>query len=150
MSSSTISNYRVSADLIKASRDAVLNMTGKRLNLLADYAELDLCARFNMELCLKTNNPGYDAVDSSGKCVQIKARAQGKSTKPHTINSTPDHQEFDYYLFAFYDNEYNLVEVWKMARDKQSEVFPDGAKHGNRNRMEQVSECLFSISSPTH
>jgi hypothetical protein len=83
----------------------------KELNL-GWYTEKFLANALGLFLA-RNSNPAYDATDSIGVRYQIKARRKTSSTPIPQTNSIRSFQ-FDFLLFALFDEDFSLEAVYKI------------------------------------
>jgi hypothetical protein len=88
--------------------------TGRRLGVTGEIGEVLVCQKLGLSLIANRNNAGYDALDESGKIkYQIKTRRTG-GTRVGRFSS----HDFDYFIFAILDKNYNLNRLYKISFDE--------------------------------
>ena len=80
-------------------------------------AELCAAEELGLEINLTTTEPGFDAIDCSGKRYQIKYRSLG------TLNVDLNNFDFDYLILVNLDDDYRLNGMWRITSDQAREVF---------------------------
>lgn len=118
----------------------------RKLGITGEIGEVKACFMYDMRLMLDSRSKGYDAIDSNGKKVQIKARRSElgkKLTNPTRLSSFSQH-EFDYCLLLLLDKKYDIDEVWKAT---SSSLDPILNRHKKRNpplgAFRRVAEKIF-------
>lgn len=121
----TISINKKIVDRIKSAIDAALlyeNITnGKRkLGITGEVGEILVCHKFGLKLVSDFRSEGYDAIDKTGKHVQIKTRRSESEGLPRPIGrvSRFSNHKFDYTLLAIMDRKYSLCQVWRISYSK--------------------------------
>lgn len=105
---------------------------GRKLS--ADFvAELYVARELGLTLSDAANNPGYDALDGTGKRYQVKRR------DPATLNVDVNNFEFDYVVLVNLDRDYRLAGMWLMPMATAEHLFT----LRERYRKYQVTQTLF-------
>jgi hypothetical protein len=97
-----------------------LNVKTPNIGLIG---EMEACIELNLKLANDNKNPGYDAVDSDNKRVQIKATRFGKSSGRTSAIYKKDCLQFDYAVLMIYDADFNLLEIWKSEEAQLADYF---------------------------
>lgn len=87
----------------------------RRLGMTGEVGEVLCCQLLGLKLCADPRSQGFDAVDTDGKLVQIKARRSESDGLPRDVGrlSTFSLHKFDYALLVLLDVEYRIVEIWR-------------------------------------
>jgi len=90
-------------------------MTGKKLDVTGQIGEILVASRFGLRLAQDPRVKGYDALDSRGRRVEIKARRSESRSRPsdRALTSRFSPHEFDYVLLAILSHDYKILEVIK-------------------------------------
>lgn len=78
-------------------------------------AELYAAYELGLEVFLSPNEPGYDAVDPTGKRYEIKER-NAQNVDLNSFN-------FDYLILVNLDEDYHLLGMWKLSRERAQSIF---------------------------
>jgi hypothetical protein len=86
---------------------------GRTLNLTDELGELHACELLGLDRSV-AGMTGYDAVDTVGERVQIKARAPRTGAHVNPIGRVGRFHswEFDYAVLVLLDSEYGVDAVW--------------------------------------
>jgi len=123
------------------------NLDVKTLNV-GLIGEMEACIELNLKLANDNKNPGYDAVDSDNKRVQIKATRFGKSSGRTSAIYKKDGLQFDYAVLMIYDTEFNLLEIFKAEKAQLADYFkrinsPEMQKKRTRKIKQDMSISDF-------
>lgn len=88
---------------------------GRKFGITGEVGEILVCRALDLRMVENPRSEGFDAVDSEGRCVQIKTRRgeSGDAPKDGGRLSKFSAHECDYALLGILNNEYKLVAVWK-------------------------------------
>jgi len=82
----------------------------RKLGITGEVGEVKACFKYGLKVVLDSQSAGYDAIDTDGKRVQIKARRSEtgrKLTNPTRLSSFSNH-DFDYCLLLLLDKNYEI------------------------------------------
>ena len=88
---------------------------GRKFGITGEVGEILVCRALDLKLVENPRSEGFDAVDTKGRCVQIKTRRgeSGDLPKDGGRLSKFSAHECDYALLGILNNEHKLVAVWK-------------------------------------
>lgn len=88
---------------------------GRKFGITGEVGEILVCRALDLKLVENPRSEGFDAVDTKGRCVQIKTRRgeSGDLPKDGGRLSKFSAHECDYALLGILNSEYKLVAVWK-------------------------------------
>lgn len=93
-------------------------ITGKPLGVAGEIAEYEAARLMGVRLC-PARTPGYDAVDRSGKRIQIKGRVRLPDSKlGQKIGSIRLAHDWDVVWLVEMDEDYNAVRIDEAPRAK--------------------------------
>lgn len=102
-------------------------LTGRKLGITGEIAEIIVCHKLGLKLSANSLSPGYDAVDKKGNTFQIKSKRIVK-TKGR-IGRFSIHK-FDYLITILLDKNYEIIGIYKTSYKK---IIPVINKHKRRN-----------------
>jgi hypothetical protein len=88
---------------------------GRKFGITGEVGEILVCRALDLKLVENPRSEGFDAVDTKGRCVQIKTRRGESGDLPKDggrLSKFSDH-ECDYALLGILNSKYKLVAVWK-------------------------------------
>ena len=94
---------------------------GKRkLGITGEVGEILVCNQLRLKLVSDPRSEGFDAIDKSGKRIQIKSRRSESEGLPKISGrvSRFSKHRFDYAILAILDKEYNLCQAWRIFYKK--------------------------------
>lgn len=80
-------------------------------------AEIYAAEELGLKINLNITEPGFDAIDSSGKRYQIKYRSL------RTQNADFNNFDFDYLILVNLDDHYRLIGMWRITADQARKIF---------------------------
>jgi hypothetical protein len=88
---------------------------GRKFGITGEVGEILVCRALDLQLVENPRSEGFDAVDTKGRCVQIKTRRgeSGDLPKDGGRLSKFSVHECNYALLGILNSEYKLVAVWK-------------------------------------
>lgn len=93
-------------------------------DLSADFlAELYVARELGLILPDRCNQPGCDAVDSTGIRYQIKHRSVS------TLNVDVNNFDFDHIVLVNMDDEYQLIGMWRLPVERARALFVHREKY---------------------
>ena len=105
----------------------------------ADFvAELYATREFDLQLPHRRNEPGYDAVDSSGRRYQVKLRS------PTTQNVDINNFDFDYIVLVNLDDGYLLTGLWRLDAATAQAIFVHRPARERKDSVERGREWADS------
>jgi hypothetical protein len=85
--------------------------------MVAELGECFASKILNLKLNKKNNEKDYDAIDSNGKKVQIKARQSHKRNIGPYVYRGFSNIEYDYALLIELDENYWVEQIWKISKE---------------------------------
>lgn len=121
--------------ILAAAKDVAVrfkNLTGKPLGITGEIAEFSAAKLLNLELA-EARQAGYDAIDSSGRRIQIKGRCLPDKPGPgQRIGSIRLDHEWDSVLLVLLDQTFEVIEMWEAGRPAvQEAILAPGSKARN-------------------
>ncbi len=93
------------------------NATGgsRKLGITGEVGEVLICHELGLLLTRDARSEGYDAVDHSGRLVQIKTRRSETGDTPKKTGRLSRFSEhaYDYALLGILDSQYRLIQIWR-------------------------------------
>lgn len=131
-------------EILAAAKDVAVrfkNLTGKPLGITGEIAEFSAAKLLDLELA-EARQAGYDAVDSSGRKIQIKGRCLPDKPGPgQRLGSIHLDHEWDSVLLVLLDQSFEVIEMWEADRPAvQEAVFAPGSKARNERGALSVSK----------
>ena len=122
-------------EVLAAAKDVAVrfkNLTGKPLGITGEIAEFSAAKLLDLELA-EARQAGYDAVDSSGRRIQIKGRCLPDKPGPgQRIGSIRLDHEWDSVLLVLLDQTFEVIEMWEAGRSAvQEAILAPGSKARN-------------------
>lgn len=122
-------------EILAAAKDVAVrfkNLTGKPLGITGEIAEFSAAKLLGLELA-EARQAGYDAVDSSGRKIQIKGRCLPEKPGPgQRLGSTRLDHEWDSVLLVLLDQSFEVIEMWEADRPEvQEAILAPGSKARN-------------------
>ena len=123
------------------------NLTGKPLGVTGEVGEFEAAELLSFRLT-GARQPGYDAIASDGRHIQIKARCVlPGSKKSQHLGSIRLKHEWDTVMLILMDAEFEPLEIYEAKRaDIERELSRPGSKARNVRGSLSVSK-FKSISS---
>ena len=112
-------------------------------NPVSDYAEKTVCEKLKLSLQRKSSK-GYDAIDEKkGTKYQIKARRLTRHNRSRQLGVIRklDQKLFDYLIAVFFDEIFNLIEIWRIPR-KTIPKYARYSPHQNGHILVLTGEVL--------
>lgn len=105
---------------------------GRKYGITGEVGEILVCRALDLQMVENPRSEGFDAVDTKGRCVQIKTRRgeSGDLPKDGGRLSKFSAHECDYALLGILNSEYKLVAVWKADFSKLKPII---LKHKRAN-----------------
>ena len=122
-------------EILAAAKDVAVrfkNLTGKPLGITGEIAEFSAAKLLGLELA-EARQAGYDAVDSSGRKIQIKGRCLPEKPGPgQRLGSIRLDHEWDSVLLVLLDQSFEVIEMWEADRPEvQEAILAPGSKARN-------------------
>lgn len=122
-------------EILSAAKDVAVRfkkLTGKPLGITGEIAEFSASELLNLKLA-EARQPGYDAIDSAGRKVQIKGRCLPEKTSPgQRVGSIRFDHEWDTVLLVLLDQAFEVIEIWEADRPVvQEAILAPGSKARN-------------------
>ncbi|MGF2686905.1 DUF6998 domain-containing protein [Marinobacter sp. DUT-3] len=122
-------------EILSAAKDVAIrfkNLTGKPLGITGEIAEFSAAKLLGLELA-EARQAGYDAVDSSGRKIQIKGRCLPEKPGPgQRLGSIRLDHEWDSVLLVLLDQSFEVIEMWEADRPEvQEAILAPGSKARN-------------------
>ena len=122
-------------EILAAAKDVTVrfkNLTGKPLGITGEIAEFSAAKLLGLELA-EARQAGYDAVDSSGRKIQIKGRCLPEKPGPgQRLGSIRLDHEWDSVLLVLLDQSFEVIEMWEADRPEvQEAILAPGSKARN-------------------
>ena len=133
--------------LDRAKRSAIdyYQLTGKPLGITGEYGEYVAAATLGLELA-EARTAGYDAVDSTGRRIQIKARSipRDKKLVGQRLGSIRLDHEWDVVLLVVMDELFGLRWIFEAERPAIEEALK---APGSKARNERGALSLAKFKS---
>lgn len=84
---------------------------------LSFVAELYAAEKLELAINIGKTERGFDAIDKSGKRYEIKCRSLA------TLNVDVNNFDFDYLILVNLDDNYRLIEMWRITSNQAKEIF---------------------------
>lgn len=102
----------------KAVASEFYQLTGKPLGITGECGELAAAQLLNLQLA-DARTPGYDAIDESGKRIQIKTRlVQDVKKLSGRMGAIKLESEFDSVMLVLMQNDYEPVAIYEASREQ--------------------------------
>lgn len=116
-----IANNEKLSNIISAAKTAAIayyELTGKPLGITGEIAECEAARLLDLELA-EARSPGYDAIDKSGKLIQIKARrvAKDRRNKSQRVGAIRLDHKWDSVMLVLMDEQYDVFAIYEADRD---------------------------------
>ncbi|WP_138437019.1 DUF6998 domain-containing protein [Marinobacter shengliensis] len=112
-------------EILAAAKDVAVrfkNLTGKPLGITGEIAEFSAAKLLGLELA-EARQAGYDAIDSSGRKIQIKGRCLPEKPGPgQRLGSIRLDHEWDSVLLVLLDQSFEVIEMWEADRPAVQEA----------------------------
>ena len=136
------------APFLEAAREAATayyRLTGKPLGITGEIGEYEAAKLLGLTL-VSARTPGYDAIGSDGRLIQIKARMfdPGKPLGGQRMGSIKASSVFDTVMLVMMDNDYQPWVIWEARRDV---VLADLSLPGSRSRSERGALAVTKFKS---
>lgn len=117
------------------------NLTGKPLGITGEIAEFSAAKLLGLELA-EARQAGYDAIDSSGRKIQIKGRCLPEKPGPgQRLGSIRLDHEWDNVLLVLLNQSFEVIEMWEADRPAvQEAILAPGSKARNERGALAVSK----------
>lgn len=106
-------------EILAAAKDVAVrfkNLTGKPLGIKGEIAEFSAAMLLDLELA-EARQAGYDAIDCSGRKIQIKGRCVPEKPSPgQRLGSIRLDHEWDSVLLVLLDQTFEVNEMWEADR----------------------------------
>ena len=146
-------NDRVASLLSEAKRIAAefYKLTGKPLGVTGEVGEFEAARIMNLTLA-EAREAGFDAIDTSGRKIQIKARCvdHSRNFASKRIGSIKVEHEWDAVLLVLMTLEYEAFELWEAKRPVVvAALRAPGSKARNErgslsiSKFKQLGECVW-------
>ncbi|MFB2707360.1 DUF6998 domain-containing protein [Marinobacter shengliensis] len=131
-------------EILAAAKDVAVrfkNLTGKPLGITGEIAEFSAAKLLGLELA-EARQAGYDAIDSSGRKIQIKGRCLPEKPGPgQRLGSIRLDHEWDSVLLVLLDQSFEVIEMWEADRPAvQEAILAPGSKARNERGALAVSK----------
>jgi len=131
-------------EILAAAKDVAVsfrNLTGKPLGITGEIAEFSAAKLLSLELA-EARQAGYDAIDSSGRKIQIKGRCLPEKSGPgQRLGSIRLDHEWDSVLLVLLDQSFEVIEMWEADRPAvQEAILAPGSKARNERGALAVSK----------
>ena len=122
-------------EILAAAKDVAVrfkNLTGKPLGITGEIAEFSAAKLLDLKLA-EARQAGYDAVDRSGRKIQIKGRCLPEKPGPgQRLGSIRLDHEWDSVLLVLLDQTFEVIEMWEADRPAvQEAILAPGSKARN-------------------
>lgn len=116
-------------------------LTGKPLGITGEIAEFSAAKLLGLELA-EARQAGYDAIDSSGRKIQIKGRCLPEKPGPgQRLGSIRLDHEWDNVLLVLLNQSFEVIEMWEADRPAvQEAILAPGSKARNERGALAVSK----------
>jgi hypothetical protein len=136
------------SDLVERAREigtAYYRLTGKPLGITGEVGEYEAARIMGLTL-LDARTPGYDAIGTDGRRVQIKARmfAPGRALGGQRLGKIKAASEFDTVVLVMLDTEYLPWIIWEAPRQAVLDAL---AAPGSRSRNERGALSISKFRS---
>lgn len=136
------------APLLDAAREAATayyRLTGKPLGITGEIGEYEAAKLLGLTL-VSARTPGFDAIGSDGRRIQIKARMfdPGKPLGGQRMGSIKANSVFDTVMLVMMDNDYQPWVIWEAQRDV---VLAALSLPGSRSRNERGALAVTKFKS---
>jgi hypothetical protein len=123
-------------DILEAAKDVAFrfkNLTGKPLGITGEIAEFSAAKLLDLKLA-EARQAGYDAVDSTGRKIQIKGRClPEKPAAGQRLGSIRLDHEWDSVLLVLLDQRFEVFEMWEAGRPAvEKAILAPGSKARNK------------------
>lgn len=102
---------RTIVDKIIVDALAYEKITGRKLGITGEVAEVMACDKLELKLMADPLSAGYDAVDEKGKKYQIKSKRITKNNRGRV--GTFSKHRFDFLILILLDKNYKVIGIWK-------------------------------------
>lgn len=131
-------------EILAAAKDVAVrfkNLTGKPLGITGEIAEFSAAKLLGLKLA-EARQAGYDAIDSSGRKIQIKGRCLPEKPGPgQRLGSIRLDHEWDSVLLVLLDQSFEVIEMWEADRPAvQEAILAPGSKARNERGALAVSK----------
>lgn len=131
-------------EILAAAKDVAVrfkNLTGKPLGITGEIAEFSAAKLLGLKLA-EARQAGYDAIDSSGRKIQIKGRCLPEKPGPgQRLGSIRLDHEWDSVLLVLLDQSFEVIEMWEADRPAAQEaILAPGSKARNERGALAVSK----------
>ena len=108
------------------------HLTGKPLGITGEIAEFSAAKLLNLNLA-EARQAGYDAIDRTGRKIQIKGRCLPENPGPgQRLGSVRLDHEWDSVLLVLLDQSFEVIEMWEADRPAvQKAILAPGSKARN-------------------
>lgn len=140
-------NYiQLDEEKISAFKNAVTAMAEFRRIFSRDLepsfiGELYAAEKLNLKINLSSTEPGFDAIDSDGARYEIKYRSIT------TQNVDVNNFNFDYLVLVNLDDNYQLIEMWRLKFEMAEQIFTHRGKHrkyqATQDKLKRFGERVF-------
>lgn len=122
-------------EILAAAKDVAIrfkNLTGKPLGITGEIAEFSAAKLLDLKLA-EARQSGYDAIDRSGRKIQIKGRCLPEKPRPgQRLGSIRLDHEWDSVLLVLLDQNFEVIEMWEADRPAvQEEILTPGSRARN-------------------
>jgi|SRR5713101_1555446 len=118
---------RITPEVVKIAKQAAKvaldfeDLVGRKLGVSGSVGEILVASKFNLRLVKSDIEEGHDAIDDSGKKVEIKVRrSEGGRGREVPTDRSPtgrfSEHHYHYALLAILTRDYRLHEVYKATR----------------------------------
>lgn len=148
MTSATLIPMSAISDLLERAREigtAYYRLTGKPLGITGEIGEYEVARIMGLSL-VDARMPGYDALGSDGRRIQIKARmfAPDRPIVGQRLGRIKPDSEFDTVALVMLDNEYQPWVIWEAQRQAVIDAL---AAPGSRSRNERGALSISKFRS---
>lgn len=121
------------------------HLTGKPLGITGEIGEYEAARLLGLSL-VDARTPGFDALGSDGRRIQIKARMfdHGRPLGGQRMGSIKAASEFDTVMLVMLDTSYQPWIIWEAGR---AVVFDALAVPGSRSRNERGALSISKFKS---
>ena len=125
----------------KAVAQEFYELTGKPLGITGEVGEYWAAKLLNLTLA-DARTPGYDALDSTGKRIQIKARLiqDVKKITGHKMGAIKVDAEFDSVMLVILQNDYEPVAIYEASREQVEAALSKTNSNARQRGMLAISE----------